>query len=50
MLLDSQGHCKLSDFGISEENVVPGIKMADTFNGTKWYMAPEVCYIVKFHY
>ena len=37
-MLDSEGHCKLSDFGICEENVVPGIKMADTFSGTKWYM------------
>ena len=39
-----------ADFEICEENVVPGIKMEDTFSGTKWYMTYEVCYIARFDY
>ena len=43
VLLDSKGHCRLTDFGLCRENIVPGTTMVNTFCGTKEYMAPEVC-------
>ena len=37
MLLDSDGHVKLTDFGLSKE-----APTADTFCGTPVYLAPEI--------
>ena len=37
MLLDGDGHVKLTDFGLSKES-----NQADTFCGTPVYLAPEI--------
>mmetsp|Transcript_642 Transcript_642/g.1042 ORF Transcript_642/g.1042 Transcript_642/m.1042 type:complete len:354 (-) Transcript_642:1142-2203(-) len=41
ILIDSQGYAKLTDFGLSKENVTDNFS-AKTFCGTPEYLAPEI--------
>ena len=41
VVLDDQGHCKLTDFGLSKEGVFEG-KYAQSFCGSIAYLAPEM--------
>uniref|UniRef100_A0A7S4N677 Protein kinase domain-containing protein n=1 Tax=Guillardia theta TaxID=55529 RepID=A0A7S4N677_GUITH len=41
VLTDSEGHIRLTDFGLSKENFEEGMSM-NTFVGTTEYLAPEV--------
>lgn len=42
ILLDSQGHIKLTDFGLSKESLTEDTQLTYSFCGTVEYMAPEV--------
>ena len=41
IVLDAQGHCKLTDFGLSKEGVKDP-RQADSFCGSIAYLAPEI--------
>eukprot|EP01138_Halocafeteria_seosinensis_P012455 gb/GECG01012727.1/.p1 GENE.gb/GECG01012727.1/~~gb/GECG01012727.1/.p1 ORF type:complete len:678 (+),score=85.63 gb/GECG01012727.1/:1-2034(+) len=42
VLLDSDGHVKLADFGLSKEGVTDAVEGTKSFCGTPEYLAPEI--------
>ena len=42
ILVDSDGHVKITDFGLSKEGIAHGAKKAYTVVGTPDYLAPEI--------
>jgi len=42
ILIDSDGYAKLTDFGLSKENIYTGNGHTSSFCGTCEYLAPEV--------
>jgi len=44
ILLDQDGHIKLTDFGLIKDSIFGDDKKAFSFCGTVEYMAPEVSY------
>lgn len=42
VLLDSQGHVKLGDFGLAKDNITHAYRGANSMCGTPEYMAPEI--------
>jgi len=42
ILIDYEGHIKLTDFGLSKEGLIENGGMTESFCGTTEYLAPEI--------